>query len=78
MDAKKDTLQQEQAQPVDILDALVDFFERLADKYNFDEDEQAEFREMLFAAENVRNAGEPVYDANATEMVEEDNEYGED
>ncbi|MBQ2436802.1 MAG: hypothetical protein II265_01795 [Clostridia bacterium] len=78
MDAKKDTQQQEQAQPVDILDALVDFFERLADKYNFDEDEQAEFRKMLFAAENVRNAGEPVYDANATEMVEEDDEYGED
>lgn len=78
MDAKKDTQQQEQVQPVDILDALVDFFERLADKYNFDEDEQAEFREMLFAAENVRNAGDPVYDANATEMVEEDDEYGED
>lgn len=77
MDTKNDTQQQEQAQPVDFLDSLVDFFERLADKYNFDENEQAEFRQMLFTAENIRNAGEPVYDANATEMVEED-EYGED
>lgn len=56
---------------MNILDALVDFFEKLAEKYNFDEAEQAEFREILFAGENARNA-EPMYDAEATEMVEEE------
>lgn len=63
---------------MNITDALVDFFGRLAEKYNFDEEEQAEFREMLFAIENARNSGEPMYDENATEMVEEVEEDGED
>jgi hypothetical protein len=58
---------------MNILDALVDFFEKLAEKYNFDESEQAEFREILFAGENARNA-EPMYDSEATEMVEEEGE----
>jgi hypothetical protein len=55
-----------------LLDALVDFFEKLAEKYKFDESEQAEFRELLFSAENARNDGEPMYDEQATDMVEEE------
>lgn len=54
----------------DFLTAIVDFFEKLAEKYEFDENEQAEFREILFGGENARNAG-PMYDAEAVEMVEE-------
>lgn len=57
---------------MNLLDALVDFFERLAEKYGFDEGEQAEFRELLFSAENARNEAEPMYDAEATDMVEEE------
>ncbi|MBO7513760.1 MAG: hypothetical protein J6T54_12495 [Fibrobacter sp.] len=57
---------------MNLLDALVDFFEKLAEKYNFDEEEQAEFRELLFSAENARNDSEPMYDSEATEMVEEE------
>ena len=53
----------------DFLTAIVDFFEKLAEKYEFDEDEQAEFREILFGGENARNEG-PMYDAEAVEMVE--------
>lgn len=53
----------------DFLTAIVDFFEKLAEKYEFDEEEQAEFREILFGGENARNEG-PMYDAEAVEMVE--------
>ena len=54
----------------DFLTAIVDFFEKLAEKYEFTEDEAAEFREILFGGENARNAG-PMYDAEAVEMVED-------
>lgn len=58
----------------DLITTLVDYFERLSDKYGFDEDEQAEFREIIFGAENARDAAEPMYDAEAVEMVEEEGE----
>ena len=57
----------------DFLTAIVDFFEKLAEKYEFTEDEAAEFREILFGGENARNAG-PMYDAEAVEMVEDTEE----
>lgn len=57
----------------DFLTAIVDFFEKLAEKYEFTEDEEAEFREILFGGENARNAG-PMYDAEAVEMVEDTEE----
>lgn len=60
----------------DFLTAIVDFFEKLAEKYEFDENEQAEFREILFGGENARNEG-PMYDAEAVEMVEAEPEPDE-
>ena len=63
-------MEKEETQEKDFLTAIVDFFEKLAEKYEFDENEQAEFREILFGGENARNAG-PMYDAEAVEMVEE-------
>ena len=60
----------------DFLTAIVDFFEKLSEKYEFDETEQAEFREILFGGENARNEG-PMYDAEAVEMVESDPEPDE-
>ena len=61
----------------DFLTAIVDFFEKLAEKYEFDENEQAEFREILFGGENARNEG-PMYDAEAVEMVEAEPDETED
>ena len=45
-------------------------------EYEFDENEQAEFREILFGGENARNEG-PMYDAEAVEMVESEPEPDE-
>jgi hypothetical protein len=63
-------MEKEEMEGKDFLTAIVDFFEKLAEKYKFTEDEAAEFREILFGGENARNAG-PMYDAEAVEMVEE-------
>lgn len=63
-------MEKEEMEEKDFLTAIVDFFEKLAEKYEFTEDESAEFREILFGGENARNAG-PMYDAEAVEMVEE-------
>lgn len=63
-------MEKEEMEGKDFLTAIVDFFEKLAEKYEFTEDEAAEFREILFGGENARNAG-PMYDAEAVEMVEE-------
>lgn len=66
-------MEKEEMEGKDFLTAIVDFFEKLAEKYEFTEDEAAEFREILFGGENARNAG-PMYDAEAVEMVEEPEE----
>jgi len=66
-------MEKEETKEKDFLTAIVDFFEKLAEKYEFTEDEAAEFREILFGGENARNAG-PMYDAEAVEMVEEPEE----
>lgn len=63
-------MEKEKMEEKDFLTAIVDFFEKLAEKYEFTEDEAAEFREILFGGENARNAG-PMYDAEAVEMVDE-------
>lgn len=63
-------MEKEEMEGKDFLTAIVDFFEKLAEKYEFTEDEAAEFREILFGGENARNAG-PMYDAEAVEMVED-------
>ena len=70
MDRNENKMENEAVEEKDFLTAIVDFFEKLAEKYEFDENEQAEFREILFGGENARNAG-PMYDAEAVEMVEE-------
>lgn len=66
-------MEKEEMEEKDFLTDIVDFFEKLAEKYEFDENEQAEFREILFGGENARNAG-PMYDAEAVEMVEDTEE----
>jgi hypothetical protein len=66
-------MEKEEMEGKDFLTAIVDFFEKLAEKYEFTEDEAAEFREILFGGENARNAG-PMYDAEAVEMVDETEE----
>lgn len=66
-------MEKEEMEEKDFLTAIVDFFEKMAEKYGFTEDEAAEFREILFGGENARNAG-PMYDAEAVEMVEETEE----
>ena len=70
-------MEKEEMEGKDFLTAIVDFFEKLAEKYEFDENEQAEFREILFGGENARNAG-PMYDAEAIEMVEDTEEPEEE
>jgi hypothetical protein len=66
-------MEKEEMEGKDFLTAIVDFFEKLAEKYEFTEDEAAEFREILFGGENARNDG-PMYDAEAVEMVEDTEE----
>ena len=73
MDRNEKEKEKEAVEEKDFLTAIVDFFEKLAEKYEFTEDEAAEFREILFCGENARNAG-PMYDAEAVEMVEETEE----
>lgn len=73
MDNNKKEMENEAVEEKDFLTAIVDFFEKLAEKYEFDENEQAEFREILFGGENARNEG-PMYDAEAVEMVEDTEE----
>lgn len=70
MDNNKKEMENGAVEEKDFLTAIVDFFEKLAEKYEFDENEQAEFREILFGGENARNEG-PMYDAEAVEMVED-------
>jgi hypothetical protein len=70
-------MEKEEIEEKDFLTAIVDFFEKLAEKYEFTEDEAAEFREILFGGENARNAG-PIYDAEAVEMVDEPEEPEEE
>lgn len=74
MDRNENKMENEAVEEKDFLTAIVDFFEKLAEKYEFDENEQAEFREILFGGENARNAG-PMYDAEAVEMVEDTEEH---
>ena len=70
MEKNKNQMENGAVEEKDFLTAIVDFFEKLAEKYEFDENEQAEFREILFGGENARNEG-PMYDAEAVEMVED-------
>lgn len=70
MDKNENQMDNGAVEEKDFLTAIVDFFEKLAEKYEFDENEQAEFREILFGGENARNDG-PMYDAEAVEMVED-------
>jgi hypothetical protein len=70
-------MEKEEIEEKDFLTAIVDFFEKLAEKYEFTEDEAAEFREILFGGENARNAG-PIYDAEAVDMVDEPEEPEEE
>lgn len=74
--AKKEEIKEktEEKEEKDFITTLVDFFEKIAEKYGpLDEEDQAEFREIVFGAENSRNDG-PMYDETAEAMVEEEEE----
>lgn len=62
---------------IDIIEEFVDFGEYISDKYNLDEGDRAKWREIVFGLENARNA-EPMYDKDAVEMVEMEEEGGEE
>ena len=71
-------MEKEPIETADIIDSLVDTLDELSDKYGFTEEENARIREHIFGLENIRNAEEPIYDAEAEEMVVEDEPEGED
>ena len=71
-------MEKEPIETADIIDSLVDTLDELSDKYGFTEEENARIREHIFGLENIRNAEEPIYDAEAEEMVVEEEPEGED
>ena len=71
-------MEKEPIETADIIDSLVDTLDELSDKYGFTEEENARIREHIFGLENIRNAGEPIYDAEAEEMVVEEPEEGDE
>lgn len=70
-------MEKEPIETADIIDSLVDTLDELSDKYGFTDEENARIREHIFGLENIRNSEEPIYDAEAEEMVVEEPE-GED
>lgn len=71
-------MEKEPIETADIIDSLVDTLEELSDKYGFTDEENARIREHIFGLENIRNAEEPIYDAEADEMVVEEPEGDDD
>jgi hypothetical protein len=71
-------MEKEPIETADIIDSLVDTLDELSDKYGFTEEENARIREHIFGLENIRNAEEPIYDAEAEEMVVEEPEGDDD
>ena len=72
---------EEEEKPIeteDIIDSFVDTLDELSEKYGFTDEEKARIRELIFGLENIRNAEEPIYDAEAEEMVVEEPEGEED
>jgi hypothetical protein len=73
-----DKVKEEKVNTADVIDTLVDTLDSLSEKYGFTDEENAVIRECIFGIENVRNAEEPLYDAEAEEMVVEEPEGDED
>jgi hypothetical protein len=73
-----DNVKEEKVNTADVIDTLVDTLDSLSEKYGFTDEENALLRECIFGIENVRNAEEPLYDAEAEEMVVEEPEGDED
>jgi hypothetical protein len=71
-------MEKEPIDTADIIDSLVDTLDELSDKYGFTDEEKARIREHIFGLENIRNAEEPIYDAEAEEMVVEEPEGDDD
>lgn len=71
-------MEKEPIDTADIIDSLVDTLDELSDKYGFTDEENARIREHIFGLENIRNAEEPIYDAEAEEMVVEEEPEGDD
>lgn len=71
-------MEKEPIETADIIDSLVDTLDELSDKYGFTEEENARIREHIFGLENIRNAEEPIYDAEAEEMVVEEEPEGDE
>ena len=77
MATEKKEPEQGEEREIDIIEEFVDFGEYISDKYNLDEGDRAKWREIVFGLENARNA-EPMYDKDAVEMVETEEEGGEE
>lgn len=77
MATEKKEPEQVEEREIDIIEEFVDFGEYISDKYNLDEGDRAKWREIVFGLENARNA-EPMYDKDAVEMVEMEEEGGEE
>lgn len=71
-------MEKEPIETADIIDSFVDTLDGLSDKYGFTDEENARIRELIFGLENIRNAGEPIYDAEADEMVVEEEPEGDE
>jgi hypothetical protein len=71
-------MEKEPIETADIIDSLVDTLHELSDKYGFTDEENARIREHIFGLENIRNAEEPLYDAEAEEMVAEEEPEGDE
>lgn len=71
-------MEKEPIETADIIDSLVDTIDELSDKYGFTDEENARIREHIFGLENIRNAEEPIYDAEAEEMVVEEEPEGDE
>lgn len=71
-------MEKEPIETADIIDSLVDTLDELSDKYGFTDEENARIREHIFGLENIRNAEEPIYDAEADEMVVEEEPEGDE
>lgn len=77
MATKNKEPEQGEEREIDIIEEFVDFGEYISDKYNLDEGDRAKWREIVFGLENARNA-EPMYDKDAVEMAEMEEEGGEE
>lgn len=71
-------MEKEPIETADIIDSFVDTLDELSDKYGFTDEENARIREHIFGLENIRNAEEPIYDAEADEMVVEEEPEGDE